>query len=76
MQAWRKVILHFQCQVFSIMTGIKILTILQGLGVAQVAVTERWPKKEEKTPENQLFLVTKFKITIFLHIYFSQAKIL
>ena len=28
---------------------------MQGLGVAQAAVTERWPKKEEKTPENHIF---------------------
>ena len=26
--------------------------ILQGLGVAQAAVTERWLEKEEKSPEN------------------------
>ena len=31
----------------------KLAVILQGLGVAQVAVTERWPWKEEKTAKNQ-----------------------
>ena len=30
------------------------INILQKLGVAQAAVTERWPWKEEKTPQNQL----------------------
>ena len=29
--------------------------ILQGLGVAQAAVTERWPRKEEKTPKKISF---------------------
>ena len=42
--------------------------ILQGLGVAQAAVTERWPWKEEKTPENQLFFCKKIK-NIFICIY-------
>ena len=32
---------------------------LQGLRVAQAAVTEHWPYKEEKTPESQHFFVKK-----------------
>ena len=38
-------------------------------GVAQAAVTERWPWKEEKTPENIFFLVKK-KYIYFFCIYF------
>ena len=34
--------------------------ILQGLGVAQVAVTKRWPWIEEKTPENHIFFHKKY----------------
>ena len=34
-------------------------TILQGLGLAQAAVTDCWPWKQEKTPENKLFFITK-----------------
>ena len=32
-------------------------SILQGLRVAQAAVTERWPKKAEKTDENIVFSI-------------------
>ena len=50
-----------------------VLTILLGLGVAQAAVTERWPYKKEKRPK--FFFCKKIKITIF-YISFSYAKIL
>ena len=36
-----------------------MVIILQGLGVTQAAVTERWPSKEEKTPEKDFFFVKK-----------------
>ena len=36
-------------------------------------MTERWPKKEEKTPENLSFFVKKFKLPKKI---FSYAKIL
>ena len=36
--------------------------ILQGLRVAQAAVTERWQQKEEKTPERQLFFVKLIRL--------------
>ena len=42
--------------------------ILQGLGVAQAVVNERWPLKV-KMPENQLLFVKKrFKFFLLLHI--------
>ena len=45
----------------------KPLGILQGLGVALAAVTERWPRKEEKRPQkNQFFSIFSF---FFLGIY-------
>ena len=34
---------------------VKIVNILQGLRVAQAAVTERWPLIAEKRPKNRLF---------------------
>ena len=40
----------------------KKIKILQGLGVAKAAVTERWPWKEEKTPDNQGFFFVKRKL--------------
>ena len=36
-------------------SNLKTSKILQGLGVAQAAVSERWPRKEEKTLENHFF---------------------
>ena len=33
--------------------------ILQGLGVAQAAVTERWPQKEQKRPKISFFLIPR-----------------
>ena len=36
-----------------------LLRILQGLRVAQAAVTERWPGKAEKLPKKEFFLVKK-----------------
>ena len=43
--------------------GVCFFRILQGLRVAQAAVTERWPKKVEKSLENKIFFVKKIKIT-------------
>ena len=37
--------------------------ILQGLRVAQAAVTERWPEKAEKTSEKSPFFLKKIKFT-------------
>ena len=40
-------------------------------------MTERWPKKEEKMRENQLFFRKKIKIApFFLHVSSSYAKVL
>ena len=54
--------------------------ILQGLRVAQAAVTERWPQKAEKTSEKSPFFLKKIKFPppqfFFLHISSSYAKIL
>ena len=41
------------------MHGPKKSVILQGLGMAQAAVTERWGKKEEKMRENLFFSLKK-----------------
>ena len=38
---------------------IRTKLILQGLRVAQAAVTERWPQKAEKHPKNHLFFLKK-----------------
>ena len=53
--------------------------ILQGLRVAQAAVTERWPLKAEKRPKKTPFFLKKIKFTtqnfFFLHLSSSYAKI-
>ena len=43
------------------MAELYFLAILQGLGVAQAAVTECWPQRAEKTAENQQKKLFKFK---------------
>ena len=57
----------------------RVREILQGLRVAQAAVTERWPPAE-KTSEKSTFFLKKIKITyrkyFFFHISSSYAKIL
>ena len=41
----------------------QFVVILQGLRVAQAAVTERWPQKSEKNGQKSAFFHKKIKIT-------------
>ena len=47
---------------YQIELTIAVLKILQGIGEAQAAVTERWPLKEEKMRENHFFFRKKIEI--------------
>ena len=44
--------------------------ILQGLRVAQAAVSERWPQKVEKTAKKSVFFRKKINITLQKYIFF------
>ena len=50
---------------------IRKFSILQGLGVAEAALIERWHMKRRKTPERSAFFRKKIKI-IKKYIYFKK----
>ena len=53
-----------------------VYKILQGLGVAQAAVTKRRPQKGQKMPENLYFCKKNknYQFFLLLHISSSYAK--